>query len=187
MVAIVAFMLVAGGVFGVGIWSDNVTASHLGPTYPDDSDCADSCADGQECKPVKQTAPCPRGYSGPGGTSDCLKDTNNYHCVTNNPTFPPPPGSGGDSGGTSCAAGQICNPIGSNNFKDLLNNIIRWLTIFATPVLVLMIVYAGFLYTTSGGSTTQTDKAKSVIKHAVIGFVIIGLAYVIKSIVGSIF
>ncbi|MYE38343.1 MAG: hypothetical protein F4X82_02410 [Candidatus Spechtbacteria bacterium SB0662_bin_43] len=81
---------------------------------------------------------------------------------------------------------QICNPIKSEDFDELVNGIIRWITLFSVPIFTLMVVYAGFLYTTSAGSSTQTQKAVSVIKYAVIGFIIVGLAYVIKAIVGDI-
>ena len=82
--------------------------------------------------------------------------------------------------------GRIENPIRSQDFKDLLNRVIHFFMIFAGSVATLMVVYAGFLYTTSAGSTTQTEKAKNVIKHAIIGYIIVMFAYAIQSIVGSI-
>lgn len=51
-------------------------------------------------------------------------------------------------------------------------------------VAVIMILYAGFLWLTAGGSEENVTKAKKIIKQAAIGIIIISLAY---GIVGFIF
>ncbi|MBU1132642.1 hypothetical protein KKC32_05370 [Patescibacteria group bacterium] len=50
-------------------------------------------------------------------------------------------------------------------------------------VLVLIIVYAGFLWMTAGGDTEQVKKAKSWMINAVIGLIIILSSYAISSFV----
>ncbi len=48
-------------------------------------------------------------------------------------------------------------------------------------ILVIIIVYAGFLWMTAGGDEKKVDKAKDWIKNGVIGLVIIMSAYAISS------
>lgn len=50
-------------------------------------------------------------------------------------------------------------------------------------ILVVLIVYAGFLYMTAGGSDDQTKKAKKIMINAVIGLVLIIAAYAIATFV----
>ncbi|MFH0814960.1 MAG: pilin [Candidatus Falkowbacteria bacterium] len=50
-------------------------------------------------------------------------------------------------------------------------------------ILIVLIIYAGFLWMTAGGEQKQVDKAKDYIKNAVMGLVIILLAYAITDFV----
>ncbi len=50
-------------------------------------------------------------------------------------------------------------------------------------VFVVLMIYAGFLYMTAQGNEDQVEKAKTIIKNAVIGVVIISLAYAITNFV----
>ena len=180
VVAGIVFLVVAC----VGIGSDNAIALHPGNSgVYSERDCREALNTGEQCSPI--TRDCTDEEASSGYT---ICYTGNWH-KTPKPTLSETDTSTrSENSDKKCdPATEICNPISSNDFEDLINGIIRWLTIFATPILVLMVVYAGFLYTTSAGSTTQTDRAKNVIKHAVIGFIIITLAYVIKAIVGDIF
>ncbi len=40
-------------------------------------------------------------------------------------------------------------------------------------VMLVLIIYAGFLWMTSGGDQTQVDRAKTMLRNAVIGVIII--------------
>jgi len=189
VVAGIVFLVVLGGVFGnfervegqyPGYTQDTSSCSPVPDCSSDVScggtNCRQECIKDDNCA----SGTCENFFRVQDGSCSCycrygVKDSNLPGPVAGTPLSKCDPNT------------EICNPIGSDDFEDLINGIIRWLTIFATPILVLMVVYAGFLYTTSAGSTTQTDRAKNVIKHAVIGFIIITLAYVIKAIVGDIF
>ena len=46
-------------------------------------------------------------------------------------------------------------------------------------ILVILIIYAGYLWMTAQGNSTQVDKAKTMISQAVIGMVIIMASYAI--------
>jgi hypothetical protein len=50
-------------------------------------------------------------------------------------------------------------------------------------ILVCLIIYAGWLWMSAGGDSKQVDKAKDYIKNAVIGLIVIVLAYAITDFV----
>jgi uncharacterized membrane protein len=68
---------------------------------------------------------------------------------------------------------------------DTLGGIIRAVLSILGVVLVLIIIYAGFLWMTSGGSDDGVKKAKSWMLNAVVGLIIILSAYAITSFVIS--
>ena len=81
------------------------------------------------------------------------------------------PGSGeGFQKGLEAPGGDLMGTVGK---------IIRGALSLLFVILVVLIIYAGFLWMTAGGETKQVDKAKDYIKNAVMGLIIIVLAYVI--------
>jgi len=50
-------------------------------------------------------------------------------------------------------------------------------------ILVILIIYAGFIWTTAQGDTKKVDKAKDMIKQAVVGLIIVFAAYAIAQFV----
>ena len=72
--------------------------------------------------------------------------------------------------------GNYAQPCDFNALLQLINNVIHFLLfIIATPLVALIICYAGFLFLTSGGSTETRTKAKKILKNVIIGY-IVGLA-----------
>ncbi len=70
----------------------------------------------------------------------------------------------------------INRPCDFNALLELVNNVINFLLfVLATPLVAMILVYAGWLYLSSGGSDENIKKAKGMMKNAVIGY-IIGLA-----------
>lgn len=61
-------------------------------------------------------------------------------------------------------------------FIDILITIVQWV---ATPMLVLCIIYAGYILVTAGGNETQITKAKVMIFWTLIGAAIVLGAHVI--------
>lgn len=70
----------------------------------------------------------------------------------------------------------------SASLPQIIGNIINVLLSFMGVLLLVYIIYAGFLWMTSDGDT-GTKKAKDMIKNAVIGLVIIVSAFAISSFV----
>jgi hypothetical protein len=98
-------------------------------------------------------------------------------------------GGPGDSGGQPGGGGfdfNIPNPIAAESLVDLAKAIGRFLFQIAIPIAVIIIIYAGLLYLTSGGKPEQIKKATGALKYALIGLAIIligqGFFSLIKSI-----
>lgn len=63
--------------------------------------------------------------------------------------------------------------------NSLIQDIVNLLSIIVGIVAVIMIIYGGFRYVTSGGDSGNITTAKNVILYAIIGLVIAALAQVI--------
>lgn len=69
---------------------------------------------------------------------------------------------------------RIENPLGSgSSLLGLLKDLLDVIMIFAVPLIVFMIIYAGFLYVTAQGNEGQVSKAHKALLYAVIGGVLI--------------
>jgi len=76
---------------------------------------------------------------------------------------------------------------GFNQLMTLINNVITFLLFtVATPLAAIIIAYAGWLYLSSGGNSSDVTKAKKILMNVVIGYVI-GLAawLIVKTIITS--
>ncbi|GEM_PF-2058163 len=84
--------------------------------------------------------------------------------------------------------GQI--GLGNADLKQVILNVIRWALGILTLTAVVFIMYGGYLWLTAAGNEQRVEKAKQVILRAVIGLVIVLLAWAIvyfvaRSIAGS--
>ncbi|MCH7828698.1 hypothetical protein IH982_02395 [Patescibacteria group bacterium] len=83
---------------------------------------------------------------------------------------------------------QICNPLQTENFTGIVNNILDILFNFALLLTPLMIVVAGIMFVTAGGSPERISTAKRILLWTAVGFVIIllakGLIVVLRAIIG---
>jgi len=84
---------------------------------------------------------------------------------------------------------EIKNPLGADTFEEIIARITNFIFSIALVVAPIMILIAGFLFITAGGSPEQVSRAKRIILWTVVGVVVIalaqGLANVIKSILGA--
>ncbi len=69
--------------------------------------------------------------------------------------------------------------LGNADLKETVLNIIRWLLGIMTLIAVVMIIYAGFVWLTAAGNEDNVDKAKKIISAAVIGLIVVLLAWAI--------
>lgn len=69
--------------------------------------------------------------------------------------------------------------LGNADLKTTVLNIIRLLLGLMTLVAVVLIIYGGFIWLTAAGNEENVEKAKRIISAAVIGLIVILLAWAI--------
>ncbi len=88
-----------------------------------------------------------------------------------------------ESGGSDCATAASGS---ADEVNDLVGQIINVFSIVVGIVAVIMIVYGGFRYITSGGDSGNVTNAKNTILYAIIGLVIVALAqFIVKFVLGK--
>ncbi len=94
---------------------------------------------------------------------------------------------GAAGGGVDGTAGNgsrgLTNPLKFDSLTGFLMAIINVILILAVPIIVLFIIYAGFLFVTARGNETQLETAKSALLWSVVGGVIVLGAKIILTIV----
>lgn len=77
-------------------------------------------------------------------------------------------------------SGRCVKPSNSTKTLDkFIHNIVNVLSAIVGVVAVIMIIFGGFRYITSGGNDTSVTGAKNTILYAIIGLVIVALSQVI--------
>ena len=94
------------------------------------------------------------------------------------------------SGGIGPAPGGstlLQNPLASDSLEDFLLDIIQILIVFAIPLIILMIIYAGFLYVLARGSEEQVTKATRAFTYAIVGgLLILGAELILQVVKGTV-
>lgn len=80
---------------------------------------------------------------------------------------------------------SITNPLKADNITELFEAIIDILLVFAIPLIVFFIIYAGFLYVTARGNESTISKAHMALLYALIGGVLILGAKVLIEVIGG--
>lgn len=86
---------------------------------------------------------------------------------------------------------SLPNPLTSATFEELINTLVNWLLLLALPIVVLVIVFAGFTIIVGPLSPTMEKQsspeamraAKRMIMYALLGYAIIILAKVLTAVV----
>jgi hypothetical protein len=81
--------------------------------------------------------------------------------------------------------GETAGIAGQEDLTVIIGNIINVVLGFLGILLLVYFLYAGFLWMTSDGKGTGVQRAKDMMKNAVIGLVIIVAAYAISNFVLS--
>jgi len=80
-------------------------------------------------------------------------------------------------------AASVPNPVNENDLANVLFNVVNALLLFAGAVAVLFLIIGGFRYVVSTGNPDQVDAAKRTILYAVLGLIIIFVAFVLVTLV----
>ena len=90
--------------------------------------------------------------------------------------------------GTGTYFSALC-PITNQNITlaDLVDTAITYILYIAGALAVIYLLYAGILYITAGGDEAKATKARTGIVNAVIGVIIIILAFVIEKAAANLF
>lgn len=88
-----------------------------------------------------------------------------------------------------CTPEKFCNPLRYCTIQDLLLAILDAVIMIMFPIVILSLVYAGFLFVKAQGQPGELEKARSAFFWGVIGGVIVlgakGLALAIEATVGE--
>lgn len=121
---------------------------------------------------------------------------NNPNNPNTNPNTNPPAGGGSQCGGDANLVWQngVCLPAdqkcttgicANSTLSGLLINVIKLLLGLAGIIAVVVLIVGGFWYITSAGNEEQAEKGKKAIINAVIGLVVVILAYAIVAIISN--
>jgi heme/copper-type cytochrome/quinol oxidase subunit 2 len=85
----------------------------------------------------------------------------------------------GSNGGLGGNATTGCDEQATQAGNHLVATVVNILSVIVGVVAVIMIIFAGFRYVTSGGRDDAVKGAKNTILYAIIGLVIVALAQII--------
>ena len=166
--ATIFFLLMLSGVFlfsASHVSADAQTCTSSGGTYRESGVGTCTCPSGMTANVNDQCVSTGSGTStGGGGVS-----------------------TGGGGVVTPTGSGKITNPLQSQDIPEFLLKIIDVLLVFALPLIILYIMYAGYLFVTAAGNAEKVTGAKNALLWSVVGGVIVlGARLIISVIQGTI-
>lgn len=75
--------------------------------------------------------------------------------------------------------GKCNNSQASNTINQFVHRVVNILSAVVGVVAVIMIIFGGFRYVTSGGNDTSVTSAKNTILYAIIGLIIVALSQIL--------
>lgn len=94
---------------------------------------------------------------------------------------------GGSGSGGSTGSISITNPIETDDFTILVENVLKWLLGIAGSLALLMIIIGGVLYMTANGDEQKAAQGKRIVTWTLGGLVVILLSYSIIVVIEDIF
>lgn len=80
---------------------------------------------------------------------------------------------------------QVSDASARTTILNRVGDIVALLLSFVGIIFLILTVYAGFLWMTAQGNSSQVEKAKDLLINAIIGLVIVSAAYSITLFVGN--
>lgn len=80
---------------------------------------------------------------------------------------------------SNCPAGTVCliNPLSAKTVPELIANILKAAIGVVGALALLVFVYGGFIWLTSGGESAKVSAGKEAMKWAAVGLVVIFTSY----------
>lgn len=157
-------------------WSGNActTSSAVGPK---ETGCAASGLGGAACCESFPGDPVCTAWQSAGGNSNLNPGSNggNSQC---------PPGTGSVNG--FCVPVSNYNPnsaAGTSTLAELILLVIKYMLILSGMIAVVALIVGGFWYITAAGNDEQAEKGRKALTNAIIGLVIVILAYAVVNII----
>ncbi len=69
--------------------------------------------------------------------------------------------------------------LGTSDLKTTVINIIKWVLGILALVAVTLVIYGGFTWMTAAGNDERIDKGKKIISAAIVGLIVVILAWAI--------
>lgn len=83
--------------------------------------------------------------------------------------------------------GSFPNPLGYTSITTLVSNVIQAIVYIAFPIIILFLVYAGFLFVTAQGNEEKITTAKRVLLWTIIGaLLVLGAQVLVLAISGTV-
>jgi hypothetical protein len=136
---------------------------------------AQSCEQITTCQSWNPNYSCVDVNKREGGDADC--ETELCTGASNIKCCPPVSAAPAKGGAAAPAPINLTNPIAATNVPQLIGSIIKEVLGIVGALALLMFVYGGFLWLTSGGSPDRIKKGKDILVWAVIGLVVIFASY----------
>ena len=120
--------------------------------------------------------------AGGGDLVDSNQTVNNCHDLEEEAVTPTTSETGAPTIHTPAEYGYV-NPLGTTNIRTIINRVIRAALGFVGALFLAMFVYGGALWMTAAGDEKKVQSAKTTLRNAVIGILLIGLSYGLISII----
>lgn len=154
---------------------DNVAQDQVVPTTCSvDNDCNAVCE--RHCRQVQVS-----NGSGRTTSATCFTTRRAPSCENPPPPAPPTPTSDRSVGGiTDTREFETINEVfGNISITAFIGAVVKTLIGFAGALFLLMLLWAGFRWTTSGGEQKGVVAAQTTLRNAVIGIVVVATSYVL--------
>lgn len=86
------------------------------------------------------------------------------------------------NGATQAASGTngtCTSNNGGNTISSVANTVVKYFSIVVGAIAVIMVIYGGFRYITSGGDSNNVSAAKNTLIYAIVGLLIVAIAQLI--------
>lgn len=87
--------------------------------------------------------------------------------------------------GSDDGAGYESTGLWSKPIPEIIGQIVQIVLSFLGVIFLILMIYAGYTWMTARGNEQEVEKAKSLIRNALIGLIIVLAAYAITAFVGG--